>query len=157
MAIEVIENGNIFESSAKYITNAVNCIGIMGAGIAKQFADRYTDMYEEYKKLCKLNCYEVGKPRIWYSSLNGEKNIINFPTMKYPGSKSKIEDIRNGLIFLRNRLKQDYEHDNFPISVAFCALGCGVGGLNSNDVLKCIKEVFEKDYWIDIEYYAPLK
>lgn len=36
-----IENGNIFDSECDIITNPVNCIGIMGAGLAKQFAIRF--------------------------------------------------------------------------------------------------------------------
>ena len=120
--VEVIENGNIFDSNAKYITNAVNCVGIMGAGIAKQFADRYPKMYETYQTLCRLGVYEVGRPRI--QELEKGKYVINFPTMKNPGSRAKLSDIINGLNYIKQQLKYDYEYDYTPFEVAFCALGC---------------------------------
>lgn len=153
MSVTVIENGNIFNSECKYLTNAVNCMGIMGAGIAKQFADKYPQMYEEYKTLCKANAYEVGKIRIHNEQ---GKYIINFPTMKHPGQKSKMVDIIKGLQTMKQKLKDDYQYDNAPISVAICALGCGVGGLNAEDVLAEVEKCFKYTNWCNVEFYMPI-
>ena len=155
MSVEVIENGNLFESQAKYLVNAVNCIGIMGAGIAKQFADRYPEMYESYKTLCKAGAYEVGTIRV--HPIKDGKNIVNFPTMKYPGSKAKLIDIIKGLQSLKSRLKWDYDYDNTPITIAICALGCGIGGLNPEDVLNEVKKVFDYTNWCNVEFYMPIE
>ena len=153
MSVKVIEGGNLLDSECKYLTNAVNCQGIMGAGIAKQFADKYLAMYEEYKLLCKRNVYEIGKPRIQQAD---SKYIINFPTMKFPGQKAKIADIVKGLQYLKQRLKQDYAYDNIPITVAMCALGCGVGDLNANEVLAEVEKCFKYANWCNVEFYMPI-
>ena len=153
MSVEVIENGNIFNSKSTYLVNAVNCVGIMGAGIAKAFADKYPKMYDEYKTLCKVGVYEIGKPRI--HQVDGGKYVINFPTMKYPGSKSNLIDIVKGLQYLKTRLKQDYDNDNTPLSVAFCALGCGVGKLSVYDVLNEVEKTFKYTNWCNVEFYLP--
>ena len=153
MSVTVIENGNIFNSECKYLTNAVNCVGIMGAGIAKQFAEKYPKMYEEYKALCKSGAYELGKIRIHQE--NG-KYIINFPTMKYPGQQSKMSDIVKGLQFMKQRMKYEYQYDNIPVSVAMCALGCGIGGLNAEEVLVEVEKCFKYTNWCNVEFYMPI-
>ena len=44
--------GDIFESHCFAAVNPVNCVGVMGAGLAKQFKERYPQMFKEYKKRC---------------------------------------------------------------------------------------------------------
>lgn len=154
MSVEVIEGGNLFESECKYLINAVNCQGVMGAGIAKQFADKYPKMYDEYKVLCKAGAYEIGKPRM--HQVEPGKYVINFPTMKYPGLKSKLIDIIKGLQFLKQKLKDEYQYDNKPVSVAICALGCGIGGLNAGDVLAEVEKCFKYTNWCNVEFYMPV-
>lgn len=153
MSIKLIKNSNLLNSEAKYLTNAVNCIGVMGGGIAKQFADKYPTMYTEYKDLCKKGVYELSKPRI--HRVDNGKYVINFPTMKYPGSKANIVDIIKGLQYLRDRLKQDYEYDFIPFTVAMCALGCGVGGLKVQDVYNEVEKIFKYTNWCNVEFYLP--
>ncbi|MBE6754719.1 MAG: hypothetical protein E7559_10305, partial [Ruminococcaceae bacterium] len=41
----IIKTGDIFESKAKTIVNAVNCVGVMGKGIALEFKRRYPEMF----------------------------------------------------------------------------------------------------------------
>jgi O-acetyl-ADP-ribose deacetylase (regulator of RNase III) len=70
--------GDIFESHAQTVVNTVNCVGVMGKGIALEFKKRFPDMYEEYVRLCKAGKVRLGRPYIhkrftppW---------ILNFPT-----------------------------------------------------------------------------
>ncbi len=52
---------SIFESPAQTVVNTVNCVGVMGKGIAAEFRKRYPDMYEEYRKICDRKLLEPGK------------------------------------------------------------------------------------------------
>ena len=52
MAIKQI-NGNIFNSKCQTIVNTVNCVGVMGKGIALVHKLRYPNMYEEYREHCE--------------------------------------------------------------------------------------------------------
>ncbi len=147
MKIEIKE-GNIFESDCEALVNAVNCIGIMGAGLAKQFRLKYPEMMHSYQTECKEKVLKIGQPH--YFSANDGKMIINFPTMHNPGSQSKLEDIKLGLL----KLKQDLKDFLNLKSIAFCSLGCGVGGLYWEDVFNLIKEIFD-DGDINIEFFKP--
>ena len=47
--------GNIFESGAQTLVNTVNCVGVMGKGIAQQFKERFPNMYKNYAARCERN------------------------------------------------------------------------------------------------------
>lgn len=53
-------DGNLLESDAEALVNPVNCVGIMGAGLAKQFKDKYPDMFDRYKELCRQGKFYGG-------------------------------------------------------------------------------------------------
>lgn len=142
--IDIITNGDIFASNCDYLVNAVNCEGKMCGGIAREFAKRFPEMNKCYELMCKQGMYEIGKPQIHRI---GEKWIVNFPTMVSPGSESYPTWIKMGLQNLAPRISG---------SIAFCALGCGVGGLIWADVYTMIKDVF-RDRGIQIEFYKPIK
>ena len=69
--------GNIFDSAAKTLVNTVNCVGIMGKGIALEFKKKYPEMYKDYVKKCKLGEVKPGLP-YYYCDILGN-SIINFP------------------------------------------------------------------------------
>ena len=50
-------SGNIFDSSSQTIVNTVNCVGVMGKGIALEYKIRYPEMYESYKKKLRRDRY----------------------------------------------------------------------------------------------------
>jgi len=145
-------NDDIFESDCEAITNAVNCIGKMGKGLALQFKKRYPKMFTEYSKECKLGNLKPGKMHVWINSEEIPKYIINFPT-KDDLSPSKIEYIRDGLVALENVIKK------FDIkSIAVPALGCGLGGLSFGQVQSLLVE-FSKKLPDDVKLfvYKPQK
>ena len=43
----IVKIGNIFESSCSTIVNTVNCVGVMGKGIALEFKKKYPEMFME--------------------------------------------------------------------------------------------------------------
>ena len=115
--------GNIFDSTAKTLVNTVNCVGVMGKGIALDFKNKYPTMYKEYVKLCHAGEIKPGKPYL-YQDLYGT-SILNFPTKEHWRSPSKLSYIIEGLDwFCENYQKYDIS------SIAFPPLGCGNGGLS---------------------------
>ena len=85
-----IVRGNIFNTKAQTIVNTVNCVGVMGKGIALVFKLRYPLMFDIYKGFCKSKQIGIGK--LWlYKGEPEEPWVLNFPTKfhwKYP---SKLE------------------------------------------------------------------
>ncbi len=114
--------GDIFESGAEAIVNPVNCMGIMGKGLALQFKNKFPKTNIEYTKFCN-----EGKLLIGTLHHNFENNIhiINFPTKIEWFNKSKMEYISKGLDVLIELIIHTDIH-----SIAIPALGCGLGGLN---------------------------
>lgn len=88
--------GNIFNSQTQTIVNTVNCVGVMGKGIALVFKLRYPEMFDKYKVFCQSKMIGIGK--LWlYKSEESTQWVLNFPTKfhwKYP---SKIEYLEAGL------------------------------------------------------------
>jgi len=114
--------GNIFTSKCKTIVNTVNCVGVMGAGIALEFRLRYPDMYKKYKKLCEENKIDIGV--LWIYKSPG-KWILNFPTKKHWRFPSTVEYLEKGLkIFVKSYKEKNLE------SVAFPILGASKGGID---------------------------
>lgn len=143
----IVKIGNIFESNAKTIVNTVNCVGVMGKGIALEFKKRYPDMYNEYVSLCESGSVRPGKPYV-YTDFYGT-SILNFPTKDHWRSPSKLSYIIDGLAWF----KDHYAEYNIT-SIAFPPLGCGNGGL-SWEIVGPIMYDSLKDLPIDIEIYAP--
>ena len=137
--------GNFFDHNADIRINTVNCVGIMGAGVALQFKNKYPEMYKEYLKVCNDNSIKIGKPHVWSNNtfFNDENNdntiIINFPTKLHWKNPSEYEYIEKGLEWLSNFL---LNHQGKTITIP--ALGCGHGGLDWNIVKKMIVESLSK-------------
>lgn len=130
-------DGNIFAIRADAIANPVNCVGIAGAGLAKQFARRYPENDRLYRQACAEGRIRPGRVLITETGQDSPRYIINFPTKRHWRDSSRIEDIRTGLHSLhRQLLKRNIS------SVALPALGAGLGGLDWNEVRKLIEEEF---------------
>ena len=142
-----VKIGDIFESKCSVIVNTVNCVGVMGKGIAKEFKKRYPDMFSDYVKRCNLGQVRTGKPYV-FKEKSGIK-ILNFPTKEHWRSPSKLSYIVDGLDWF----VQNYNRLNIS-SIAFPPLGCGNGGLDW-DVVGPIMYHKLKNLPIEIEIYAP--
>lgn len=129
-----IRNGDMFREGASVLVNTVNCVGVMGAGVALAFKTKYPDMFKEYKKLCAQGVIRPGKPFVWEQELLGI-TIINLPTKDDWRNPSTLEYIELGIAFLYDFLK-----DRGAIKVALPALGCGHGKLDFSIVSKMIMD-----------------
>lgn len=138
--------GNIFNTKAQVIVNTVNCVGVMGKGIALVFKLRYPKMFDIYQDYCKQKYIGIGK--LWlYKGENDAPWVLNFPTKfhwKYP---SKMEYIEKGL----SKFVETYK-DKGITSIAFPLLGTHNGGLNKQQVL-CIMNQYLGQCNIPIEIY----
>lgn len=120
--------GNIFTTKSQTIVNTVNCVGVMGAGIALEFKYRYPEMYEKYVKYCRENLIEIGK--LWiYDVPNTNQKVLNFPTKKHWKFPSKYEYLEKGL----KRFVETYQEKGIQ-SIAFPLLGAQNGGLDPEKV-----------------------
>lgn len=91
------KKGNIFSSDKQTIVNTINCVGVMGKGVALGFRLRYPEMYEKYKEFCKNKQITIGKLWLYKRPQEYSKWVLNFPTKfhwKYP---SKMEYLEAGL------------------------------------------------------------
>ena len=139
--------GNMFESKMNTLVNTVNCVGIMGKGIAQVAKKRYPQMFEDYVRRCRSKQVHLGKP-YHYSDLTGI-SIVNFPTKDHWRSTTRVSDVRTGLkFFVDHVLEWEIE------SVAFPPLGCGNGGLEWRQVGPLMYSNL-KDLDIPVEIYAP--
>ena len=145
MAIKYI-NGNIFNSKCQTIVNSVNCVGVMGKGIAQVYKLRYPIMFLEYKEHCKNKLIKPGT--LWlFSKQSNAPMILNFPTKfhwKYP---SKMEWIESGL----KKFVETYSKKKIT-SIAFPLLGTHNGGLDTIEVKELMGEYLSRCS-IDIEIY----
>ena len=130
-------HGDILVSERKALVNTVNCVGAMGAGLALQFKRAYPEMYRAYRLECRSGLVETGTVRL-HNTPDGKK-IINFPTKRHWQHPSKMEYIERGLESLRELVVRDGIN-----SLAVPPLGCGLGGLDWQEVRPLIVE------WLDL-------
>lgn len=140
---------DLFDSSTQTLTNTVNTVGIMGAGIAKQFKARFPAMFQDYKARCGRKEIQTGEPYLWKGANGDGTWVLNFPTKRHWRGNSKIEWIEQGLVFLMNH----YREWNIR-SLAMPALGCSLGGLNWDQVKPLMVRYLEQ-MDIPVEIYEP--
>ena len=145
------KQGDILGSEADALVNTVNCVGVMGKGIALQFRQAFPKCYAAYRRACDANELALGRMHVFETgSLVGPKYIINFPTKRHWKGKSRIGDIANGLDALREFiLKAGIQR------IALPPLGCGNGGLDWGTVKRLIEEKLSGMDGVAIELYEP--
>jgi uracil-DNA glycosylase family 4 len=130
-----VTRGDMFATKFDLRINTVNCVGVMGTGIAAEFKRRYADMYHAYRELCVAQQIQPGVLHVWKTDTEW---IVNFPTKRRWSDPSRYEDIEIGLIALR-----DYLAELGRVKVAIPALGCNNGRLEWSKVLPLIKQHLE--------------
>lgn len=122
--------GDILGAEAEALVNTVNCVGIMGRGIALQFKNLFPENFRAYQAACAQDQVQPGKMFIFETrTLTGPKFIINFPTKRHWRGKSRMEDIDSGLKALVEEIRTRGIR-----SIAIPPLGSGLGGLNWAEV-----------------------
>lgn len=141
--MEIIK-GNIFTSSCHTRVNTINCVGVMGAGIALEFKLRYPDMFAKYAQLCEQKQIDIGKLWLYKNTANW---VLNFPTKQHWKYPSKLDYLERGL----DKFVQTYQERGIK-SIAFPLLGAAKGGLPEDKVLMLMEE-YLKNCTIPIEVY----
>lgn len=137
--------GNIFTTTAQTIVNTVNCVGVMGAGIALEFRLREPEMYRRYVELCK-----VGKlaPGILWLYKSAQPQVLNFPTKRDWKHSSRPEYLEKGL----EKFADTYQEKGIT-SIAFPMLGADKGGLHVDVSRKIMRRFLDPLENLDVEIY----
>ena len=114
--------GDIFNSQMETIVNPVNCVGVMGKGLAREYKRRYPTLFLSYKSACARKLIIPGRV---YVSRQQDKKVLLFPTKDHWKDPSKYEYIDSGLSYFA----KNYKDLNIQ-SCAFPRIGCGLGGLD---------------------------
>jgi O-acetyl-ADP-ribose deacetylase (regulator of RNase III)/uncharacterized protein YwgA len=149
------KKGDMFSEPVEAIVNTVNCVGVMGKGVALEFKKRWPDNFKAYKKVCDAKELEPGRMFIFDTNMlfatDGPRFLVNFPTKKHWRSKSEISYIEDGLNALVNEIKV------LGIkSIAMPPLGCGNGGLEWDDVKPLIVSKLENLDNVKVVVFPPL-
>ena len=122
--------GDILTSDAEALVNTVNCVGIMGRGVAHQFKNAFPGNFKAYEAACRRSELQPGRMFVYETrQIAGPKYIINFPTKRHWRGKSRMEDIDAGLVDLVEVIRSRGIR-----SIAIPPLGSGLGGLVWSDV-----------------------
>ena len=139
--------GDMFQSKAQTWVNTVNCVGVMGKGIALEFKKRFPDMFEDYVARCARGEVQLGRPYLYKRTVLPW--ILNFPTKKHWRDVADLQAIVKGLEYLRDNYKQ------WGItSLAVPPLGCGQGQLEWRIVGPTLYRLLST-LDILVELYAP--
>ncbi|MDF1884319.1 macro domain-containing protein [Sulfurimonas sp. SAG-AH-194-C21] len=126
------KTGNIFTTKQQTIVNTINCVGVMGAGIAYEFRLREPKMYEKYQELCITKSIDIGKLWIYKTE---KQFVLNFPTKYDWKLPSKEEYLIKGL----EKFVATYKQKGIK-SIAFPLLGADKGGISPTVSLNIMKK-----------------
>lgn len=141
--------GDLFNSKAQTLVNTVNCVGVMGKGIALEFKKRFPEMFEDYVRRCRAGEVKLGQPYLYRQLL--PPWILNFPTKDHWRSVSRLSDIVRGLVYL-----EEHYHAWGITSLAVPPLGTGHGQLDWRVVGPTLYRHLSR-LTIPVELYAPFE
>ncbi len=145
------KSGDILREDAEALVNTVNCVGVMGRGIALQFKKAFPKNFKAYAVACKNEEVQPGRLFVFETGqLTNPRYIINFPTKRHWRGKSRMEDIEAGLADLVATIRR---HD--IRSIAIPPLGSGLGGLEWAEVKARIEEHLASLGDVQVLVYEP--
>jgi O-acetyl-ADP-ribose deacetylase (regulator of RNase III) len=121
-------NVSIFDSGAEVLINPVNCVGIMGAGLALAFKKNFPHCYPPYAEACRKKFLRPGS-LLFIAPKGKSPGILCFPTKVHWRNPSRLEWVEAGLVWIAENAK-----DLGFRSLSMSQIGCGLGGLHWNDV-----------------------
>lgn len=147
-----LSKGNLLTAPAEALVNTVNTEGVMGKGIALQFKQTFPNMFKSYQEACKNDIVQLGRVHVFDLGglVGGPRWIINFPTKGHWKSKSRLENIRSGLVDLVSKVSELHIR-----SIAIPPLGCGLGGLKWEEVRPEIIQAFSSLPDVEVLLYPP--
>lgn len=146
-----LTSGDILKDEADAIVNTVNCVGVMGRGIALQFKNAWPKNFKAYEAACARKELQPGRMFIFETGqLTTPRYIVNFPTKRHWRGNSRIEDIESGLVALASDIKSRGIR-----SIAIPPLGAGLGGLDWDDVRPLIEKHLSSLTDVTVRIYEP--
>jgi len=144
-------SGDILKDDAEALVNTVNCVGLMGRGIALQFKDTFPENFKAYAEACQRGEVQPGRMFVFETGqLTSPRYIINFPTKRHWRGKSRMEDIEAGLKALVAVIREKRIR-----SIAIPPLGSGLGGLDWLDVKPRIEAALRTLTDVRVTVYEP--
>jgi O-acetyl-ADP-ribose deacetylase (regulator of RNase III) len=150
MKIVLSNSSSLFEEldTIKALAVPVNCLGVMGAGLALAVKQRFPEASEVYIQHCKQGLMKPGM--VLFTSYNGFYFYF-VATKNNWKNKSELSYVKNGITNLVKSLKFDKLK-----AVAIPALGCGLGGLSWSTVLPLLEnELIQSNLETTIYIYPP--
>ena len=145
------KSGNILAEDAEALVNTVNCVGVMGRGIALQFKKAFPENFGAYETACKKGEVQPGRMFVFETNqLTNPRYIINFPTKRHWRGKSSLSDIEAGLEALAHEIRSRSIQ-----SVAVPPLGSGLGGLDWSEVHQRIDRALSMLQGVRIVVFEP--
>jgi len=127
--IRFVEGDDIFAVDADIYVITVNCVGVMGAGLAKSFRDRHPALYQQYRKDCRKGDIRIGTCQLYDGP--DEKRYLMFPTKDTWREPSLQLYIGQGLDWLIEASAQWLDP---AAHIVMSPLGCHNGGLSFHEV-----------------------
>lgn len=147
-----LTRGDVLRADAEALVNTVNCVGVMGRGIALQFRKAFPDNFKAYKAVCDREELQPGKMLVHdLGRLTNPRLIINFPTKRHWRGKSRMADVEAGLRALVEEVRIRRLR-----SIAIPPLGCGLGGLDWRQVKARITEAFDSLPDVRVLLFEPV-
>ncbi|MFH2067386.1 MAG: macro domain-containing protein [Pseudomonadota bacterium] len=144
-------HGNMLTADTEALVNTVNCVGVMGKGIALQFKKAFPENFKVYETACRREEVMPGRMFVFETGqIFNPRYIINFPTKRHWRGKSRYEDIEAGLRALVEEVRA-----RKILSIAIPPLGSGLGGLQWNRVKSMIEAAFEQLPDVQVKLYEP--
>ncbi len=145
------KTGDILAEDVEALVNTVNCVGVMGRGIALQFKKAFPENFRAYAETCKRGGLLPGRMFVFETrALTNPRYIVNFPTKRHWRNNSRIEDIEAGLVDLTRII-----HERNIRSIAVPPLGCGLGGLDWKVVRQHIEDALRDLNGVEIVVFEP--
>lgn len=135
---EFIIGKDIFKEPGDLYIITVNTVGVMGAGLAKSFAELHPDLFLKYKHDCKMKIITIGHPTI-YEGTDGKKYMM-FPTKENWRNGSLYDYIAKGLEWMVANVGEEEGEINPKWKIVVPPLGCANGGLDFDIVSEMIAE-----------------
>ena len=146
------KQGDLFQDNAQALVNPVNCVGVMGKGIALQFKEKFPDNFKEYNRACRQSRVRPGRMFVFNTYRpQAHRYIINFPTKRHWREPSHIPDIEAGTADLAREIR-----DRKIVSIAIPALGSGLGGLDWKSVQAILESGLRDLEDVRITIYKPM-
>jgi O-acetyl-ADP-ribose deacetylase (regulator of RNase III) len=143
--------GDLLRAEVDALVNTVNCVGVMGKGIALQFKQAYPAMFQAYARAARAGEVVPGRIHVYEVEGGGPvRFILNFPTKRHWKDRSRLEDIDSGLIDLVAKIR-----DLGVRSIAVPPLGAGNGKLDWQVVRPRIVAALEPLEGVEVLAYEP--